>query len=51
MAAGWPDDSVTEPDAISGRTALGNFGERVAVAHLCATGQTYGDPAGPDDPI
>jgi len=32
------------------RKPLGDFGERVAKAHLCATGQTYGDPAGVDDP-
>ncbi len=30
---------------------LGDFGERTAAAHLCATGQTYGDPAGVDDPV
>jgi len=32
------------------RRALGDFGERVAAAHLEATGQTYCDPAGVDDP-
>jgi len=32
------------------RRSLGDFGERVIAAHLCATGQTYGDPAGEDDP-
>jgi hypothetical protein len=29
---------------------FGDFGERVAAAHLCATGDTYGDPAGVNDP-
>ena len=30
---------------------LGDFGERVAAAHLEAPGQNYGDPAGVDDSI
>jgi len=38
MAGGWLDEAVTEPGAMSGRKRLGDFGERVAAAHLQAKG-------------
>ncbi len=37
--------------AMTSRRALGDFGERVAAAHLCATGQTYGHSGGVDEPV
>ena len=38
MATGWLDEAETDPAAMTSRQRLGDFGERVAKAHLEAKG-------------